>query len=74
MKNDQPITIFDSIQLDKDPKLINELLLEMNFEQAIFILVEAVKNAHKHGVYSLLESELISKSIRKIYEEKREEN
>ena len=36
----------------------------MDKEQAIFLLVQAVKHAYHNGVFSLGESEIISKSIR----------
>jgi hypothetical protein len=36
----------------------------MDKEQAIYLLVQAIKHAYHSGVYSLGESEVISKSIR----------
>jgi hypothetical protein len=67
------LLLFGTIQLDADNNIIDNLLSDMTYDQAIFLLSEAVKGAHKKGVYTLLESEIISKSIRKIYEVKQEQ-
>jgi len=42
-------------------------------EQAVFLLVQAVKYAYHNGIYSLGESEIISKSIRVLSEIKKNE-
>jgi hypothetical protein len=55
--------LFNSIPLLTEDHL-QTLLDVMDKEQAIFILVHAVKYAHHNGIFSLGESEIISKSIR----------
>jgi len=55
--------LFNSVPLLTEDHL-QTLLDVMDREQAIFILVQAVKYAYHNGVYSLGESEVISKSIR----------
>lgn len=55
--------LFNSIPLLTEDHL-QTLLDVMDKEQAKFILVQAVKYAYLNGLYSLGESEIISKSIR----------
>lgn len=55
--------LFNSIPLLTEDHL-QTLLDVMDKEQAKFILVQAVKYAYLNGVYSLGETEVISKSIR----------
>lgn len=55
--------LFNSIPLLTEDHL-QTLLDVMDKEQAIFVLVQAVKYAHHNGIFSLGESEIISKSIR----------
>lgn len=43
---------------------LQTLIDVMDKEQAMFLLVQAVKYAYHNGMYSLGESEVISKSIR----------
>lgn len=57
--------LFGSVPLLTENHL-QTLLDVMDREQAIFMLVQAVKHAYHSGVYSLGESEVISKSIRTI--------
>ena len=55
--------LFNSIVLDNDSHL--ELILStMNKTAATFILTQAVKYAYEQGIYTIGESEVISKSIR----------
>jgi hypothetical protein len=46
------------------PEDVDNLIDGLTEEQAKFMLTRAVQMAHKHGLYSLSESELISKSLR----------
>ena len=55
--------LFNSVPLLTDDHL-QTLLDVMDREQAIFMLVQAVKYAYMSGVYSIGEVEVISKSIR----------
>ena len=55
--------LFDSIPLLSEDHL--ETLLEtLDKERSIYILVQAVKHAYHSGIYSIGESEVISKCIR----------
>lgn len=51
---------------------LQTLLDVMDREQAIYMLVQAVKYAYHNGLYSLGESEVISKSIRTITQQEEE--
>lgn len=53
---------------------LQTLLDVMDREQAIYMLVQAVKYAYHNGLYSLGESEVISKSIRTITQQEEEIN
>lgn len=63
-------TLFNSVPLLTDNHL-QTLLDVMDKEQALYMLVQAVKHAYHNGVYSLGESEIISKSIRVLSEIKK---
>lgn len=65
--------LFNSVPLLTENHL-QTLLDVMDREQAIFILVQAVKYAYHNGVYSLGESEVISKSIRTLTQQEEETN
>jgi len=45
---------------------LESIISKMNKAQAIYFIIEAVQYAHKHNVYTLAESELISKAIRQL--------
>jgi hypothetical protein len=62
--------LFDSVPLLNENHL-QTLLDIMDKEQAVFLLVQAVKYAYHNGMYSLGESEVISKSIRILSETKK---
>jgi hypothetical protein len=64
--------LFDSVPLLNENHL-QTLLDIMDKEQAVFLLVQAVKYAYHNGIYSLGESEIISKSIRVLSEIKKNE-
>lgn len=60
----QPITfLFEDVAVYK-PEDIDNLIDNLTEEQAKFMLIRAVQMAYKNGLYSLPESELISKSLR----------
>ena len=62
----QPIAyLFEEIAIYK-PEDIENLIENLTSEQAKYMLVKAVQMAYKNGVYSLTESELVSKSLRKL--------
>jgi hypothetical protein len=61
--------LFNSIPLLTEDH-IQTLLDVMDKEQAIYLLIQAVKHAYHNGIYSLAESEIISKSIRILLEKK----
>ena len=55
--------LFGTINLINEDQL--ELMLStMNNDHALYYLIEAIKSAHSKGVYTIGESEVISKSIR----------
>lgn len=55
--------LFNTIPLYSEEHLEN-ILLVMDKENASYLLVQAVKKAFDTGIYSLGESEIISKAIR----------
>ena len=60
----QPIAfLFEDVAIYK-PEDIDNLIDGLTEEQAKFMLIRAVQMAYKNGLYSLTESELISKSLR----------
>jgi hypothetical protein len=67
MTNNENIKLFGSLEIET-PDTISTLVDSMTKDQALFLLTESVKFAYKRGVYSLLESEVISRCVRKLYE------
>jgi len=60
----QPILfLFEDVAIYK-PEDIDNLIDSLTEEQAKFMLIRAVQMAYKNGLYSLPESELVSKSLR----------
>jgi hypothetical protein len=60
----QPIAfLFEDVAIYK-PEDIDNLIDNLTEEQAKFMLIRAVQMAYKNGLYSLTESEVISKSLR----------
>jgi len=60
----QPILhLFEEIAIYK-PEDIDNLIDNLSEEQAKFMLIRAVQMAYRNGLYSLTESEIISKSLR----------
>jgi hypothetical protein len=60
----QPIALlFEDVAIYK-PEDIDNLLNNLTDEQAKFMLIRAVQMAYKNGLYSLTESEIVSKSLR----------
>ena len=55
--------LFEEVAIYK-PEDIENLIDNLTEEQAKFMLIRAVQMAHKNGLYSLTESELVSKSLR----------
>ena len=62
-ENEKYGNLFGTIDLLTEDHL--ELILStMDKEHALYYLIESVKSAHSKGVFSIGESEVISKSIR----------
>lgn len=62
-ENEKYGNLFGTIDLLSEDHL--ELILTtMDKEHALYYLIESVKSAHSKGVFSIGESEVISKSIR----------
>jgi hypothetical protein len=60
----QPIAyLFEEVAIYK-PEDIENLIDNLTEEQAKFMLIRAVQMGHKNGLYSLTESEIVSKSLR----------
>jgi uncharacterized Fe-S cluster-containing radical SAM superfamily enzyme len=60
----QPIAyLFEEVAIYK-PEDIENLIDGLTEEQAKYMLVQAVQMGYRNGLYSLTESELISKSLR----------
>ena len=60
----QPIAfLFEDVAIYK-PEDIDNLIDNLTEEQSKFMLIRAVQMAYKNGLYSLTESELVSKSLR----------
>jgi hypothetical protein len=63
-KEKQPIALlFEDVAIYK-PEDIDNLIDNLTEEQAKFMLIRAVQMAYKNGLYSLTESEIVSKSLR----------
>ena len=64
MEQKQPIgLLFDSVAY-YTPNDINALCDDMSLEQAYFMLIKSIEFAHKQRIFTLQETELISKSLR----------
>jgi hypothetical protein len=64
MEQKQPIgLLFDSIAY-YTPNDVNNLCDDMNLEQAYFMIIKALEYSHNSNIFTLQESELVSKSLR----------
>lgn len=64
MTEKQPIgLLFDSVAF-YTPNDIDSLCDDMNLEQAYYMMIKALEFAHKSRVFSLQETEIVSKSLR----------
>jgi hypothetical protein len=60
----QPILhLFEEVAIYK-PEDIDNLIDNLSEDQAKFMLIRAVQMAYRNGLYSLTDSEIISKSLR----------
>ena len=60
----QPIAfLFEDVAIYK-PEDIENLINNLTEEQSKFMLIRAVQMAYKNVIYSLTESEIVSKSLR----------
>ena len=63
-QQNQPILhLFEEVAIYK-PEDIDNLIDNLSEDQAKFMLIRAVQMAYRNGLYSLTESEIISKSLR----------
>lgn len=62
-ENEKYGNLFGTIDLLSEEHL-DLILSTMDKEHALYYLIESVKSAHSKGVFSIGESEVISKSIR----------
>jgi len=64
MEQKQPIgLLFNSIAY-YTPNDVNNLCDDMNLEQAYFMIIKALEYSHNSNIFTLQESELVSKSLR----------
>jgi hypothetical protein len=64
MEQKQPIgLLFDSIGY-YTPSDIDSLCDDMNLEQAYYMVIKALEYSHNSRIFTLQESELVSKSLR----------
>jgi|688.fasta_scaffold582695_2 hypothetical protein len=64
-KNEMMGSLFDSIDYTSNEQ-INTFIDNMTEEQAIYCIEQAIHSCHSRGSFTLLESEVISKSLRRI--------
>jgi hypothetical protein len=64
-KNEMMGSLFDSIDYTSNEQ-INTFIDNMTEEQAIYCIEQAIQSCHSRGSFTLLESEVISKSLRRI--------
>lgn len=64
MNEKQPIgLLFDSIAFHT-PNELDSLCNDITIEQSYFMIIKALEYSYKSGIFSLQESELVSKSLR----------
>ena len=64
MEEKQPIGyLFESIAI-YDTDSLNIFLEKLTVEQAFYVVIQALEMANKKGIYTLRESEILSKSLR----------
>jgi len=66
-KNEEIIgSLFDTINYTSKEQ-VNLLIDNMTNEQAVYCLEQAINSCHSRGAFTLLESELVSKSFRLLF-------
>jgi len=58
-------SLFDTINYYRIEDL-DKFISELNHDQSLYCIIQAVQSAYKRNIFSLAESELLSKAIRKI--------
>ena len=58
-------SLFNSINY-QNSEVLEQFIFNLTYEQSLYVLSEAIKYAHVHGVFNLVESEILSKAIRNI--------
>lgn len=64
MTEKQPIGLLFNSVAYYTPNDVNRLCDDMNLEQAYYMMIKALEFAHKSQIFTLQESELVSKSLR----------
>jgi len=64
--------LFESIAI-YEPSAIPKFIEKMSPEQAVYVLTQAAQMAYTKNVYSLQESEILSKAIRVLSQSENEE-
>ena len=62
-KNEQIGVLFGNISYTSEEQL-NAIIDNMEYEQAIFFIIKSMEFSYGSGIYSLTESEILSKSLR----------
>jgi len=55
--------LFDSIKYESEESF-EQFANNITVEQSIYLISTAIQMSHKHGIFSLHESEVLSKSLR----------
>ena len=58
-------TLFESVEYFKLEDL-DKFITDMNHDQALYCLIQACQSAYNRNVFTMLESEVLSKALRKM--------
>lgn len=63
MQDFDPTLLFDRININSDEDY-EKFIDELNFDQATFVIQIALEKAYISGIFTLTESEILSKALR----------
>jgi hypothetical protein len=66
-------TLFGTINYDSEENL-NKFIDELNSSQAVYCLHQAINYAHSQSIFTMKETEILSKSLRMIFQNKSDQN
>lgn len=67
MENNTFGVLFDTINLDSEEHF-EAIVNAMDNKSAVFIISHAIESAHRRGLFTLNECEVLSKALRKVKE------